>query len=167
MAWCQLRMAWCQLRMAWCQQRGWCQQGADASRGLIPARGWCQQGARSCAWLRWVAGIGKVEMAIVSLCHWKRNPMIENVVLNIYVQIYLYKYKYTCIQINIAKVEMAIVSLCHWERNPMIENVVVNSHLASVGRLNIEVDKTDGKSAKMFHNTIRAEPTDQQCRCQF
>ena len=56
--------------------------------------------------------------------------MIENVVLNIYVPIYLYKYKYTGIQINIAKVEMAIVSLCHWERNPMIENVVVKAYLA-------------------------------------
>ena len=61
----------------------------SAEHGMMPARGWCQQkwcqqGARSCAWLRWVAGIGKVEMAIVSLCHWERNPMIENVVVKAY-----------------------------------------------------------------------------------
>ena len=49
---------------------------------------WAWHGASrgvTCARLRWVAGIGKAEMAIVSLCHPEPDPPVDNVVVNIYI----------------------------------------------------------------------------------
>ena len=99
-------MAWCQLSMAWCQQR------ADASRvlGRVPDCGELLALARSrwplspyatdsgthrsktssslttrqCIFLI-VAPVSRltIEMSIISLFHWKQNPLIHNVVVNV------------------------------------------------------------------------------------